>query len=97
MLDEAVAADAVLSWRAAVAAGTPLWVSWSCSPGVGVPCLVTCAMCPRIGPGGVGGWQVGDMWELCGSDPKKRFTWDMLRNDNLGFGGGFQPRARYDR
>lgn len=37
------------------------------------------------------------MWQLCGSDPERRFTWDMANNDNHVFGGGFQPRARYDR
>lgn len=36
------------------------------------------------------------MWQLCGADPEKRFTWDMANNDNLVF-DGFQPRARYDR
>ncbi len=40
--------------------------------------------------------QAGDMWQLCGADPEKRFTWDMANNDNLVF-DGFQPRARYDR
>lgn len=41
--------------------------------------------------------QVGDVWQLCGSDTNDRFTWDMAKNDNLEFGNGFQPRARYDR
>ncbi|CAN0008927.1 unnamed protein product [Ectocarpus sp. 4 AP-2014] len=41
--------------------------------------------------------EAGDMWQLCGADPERRFTWDMANNDNLVFGGGFQPRARYDR
>lgn len=37
------------------------------------------------------------MWQLCGADTERRFTWDMMKNDNHVFGGGFQPRARYDR
>lgn len=37
------------------------------------------------------------MWQLCGADPKLRFTWDMANNDNHAFEGGFKPRARYDR
>ncbi|CAN0408433.1 unnamed protein product [Pylaiella littoralis] len=41
--------------------------------------------------------EAGDMWQLCGADPERRFTWDMAKNDNHVFGGGFQPRARYDR
>ncbi|CAM9604760.1 unnamed protein product, partial [Ectocarpus fasciculatus] len=41
--------------------------------------------------------EAGDMWQLCGADPERRFTWDMANNDNHVFGGGFQPRARYDR
>ncbi|CAM9457247.1 unnamed protein product [Scytosiphon promiscuus] len=41
--------------------------------------------------------EAGDMWQLCGADPERRFTWDMTKNDNHVFGGGFQPRARYDR
>ncbi|CAM9355971.1 unnamed protein product, partial [Hapterophycus canaliculatus] len=41
--------------------------------------------------------EAGDVWQLCGADPERRFTWDMVRNDNHVFGGGFQPRARYDR
>ncbi|CAM9599777.1 unnamed protein product [Laminaria digitata] len=41
--------------------------------------------------------QAGDMWQLCGGNPDLRFTWDMLNNDNHVFGGGFKPRARYDR
>ena len=41
--------------------------------------------------------KAGDMWQLCGADPDQRFTWDMQKNDNHVFGGGFQPRARYDR
>eukprot|EP00752_Nemacystus_decipiens_P005954 g5377.t1 len=41
--------------------------------------------------------EAGDMWQLCGADPDQRFTWDMQKNDNHVFGGGFQPRARYDR
>lgn len=41
--------------------------------------------------------KAGDMWQLCGADPARRFTWDMANNDNHVFGGGFQPRARYDR
>lgn len=41
--------------------------------------------------------KAGDMWQLCGADPDQRFTWDMAKNDNHVFGGGFQPRARYDR
>eukprot|EP00903_Cladosiphon_okamuranus_P013082 g12203.t1 len=41
--------------------------------------------------------EAGDMWQLCGADPDQRFTWDMAKNDNHVFGGGFQPRARYDR
>lgn len=41
--------------------------------------------------------KAGDMWQLCGADPARRFTWDMAKNDNLDFGGDFQPRARYDR
>lgn len=41
--------------------------------------------------------KVGDVWQLCGGNPNLRFTWDMAENDNLVFGGGFKPRARYDR
>ncbi|CAM9429125.1 unnamed protein product [Sphacelaria rigidula] len=39
--------------------------------------------------------QSGDMWQVCGADSEHRFTWDLLKNDNLVL--GFQPRARYDR
>ena len=41
--------------------------------------------------------KVADVWEVCGADPARRFTWDTQKNDNRVFDGGFKPRARYDR
>ncbi|XP_065641651.1 tyrosyl-DNA phosphodiesterase 2 isoform X1 [Hydra vulgaris] len=37
-----------------------------------------------------------DAWESAGKDSSKRFTWDVLLNDNKSFQGKY-PRARYDR
>ena len=36
-----------------------------------------------------------DAWERCGKDAEKKFTWDLARNDNKSFGGGFKPRCRF--
>uniref|UniRef100_A0A1E1XDE0 Tyrosyl-DNA phosphodiesterase 2 n=1 Tax=Amblyomma aureolatum TaxID=187763 RepID=A0A1E1XDE0_9ACAR len=40
---------------------------------------------------------VEDVWEACGSDPELRYTWDMMCNDNLDFGGRNNARLRFDR
>ena len=43
-------------------------------------------------PGGV-----VDVWEACGSDRTKQFTWDLKNNDNLNWPYSSRPQARYDR
>ncbi len=45
---------------------------------------------------GLGGLPEGvfDLWELTGSRPECRYTWDLTRNDNLVMPGNF--KARWD-
>lgn len=38
-----------------------------------------------------------DIWESCGQRKEVRYTWDMIRNDNVTWNGRFKPRCRFDR
>lgn len=38
-----------------------------------------------------------DMWEITGERPEAKYTWDLIKNDNLEWGGKFKPRCRFDR
>lgn len=47
--------------------------------------------------GGLPG-SIQDVWAECGSDPGSCYTWDMMCNDNLDFGGKkVTARLRFDR
>ena len=38
-----------------------------------------------------------DLWEVTGKRPEAKFTWDLMRNDNLAWEKKFKPRCRFDR
>ncbi|XP_052249406.1 tyrosyl-DNA phosphodiesterase 2-like isoform X2 [Dreissena polymorpha] len=38
-----------------------------------------------------------DIWEITGKRPEAKFTWDLMRNDNLRMPNRFKPRCRFDR
>ena len=40
---------------------------------------------------------ISDAWILSGSDPMRKFTWDMTQNDNKEFNGKWKPKCRFDR
>ncbi|XP_071496092.1 tyrosyl-DNA phosphodiesterase 2-like [Diadema antillarum] len=41
---------------------------------------------------------VADLWEVCGSDSRSKYTWDTAENDNLSWGEGrSRPKLRFDR
>ncbi|ESP03592.1 hypothetical protein LOTGIDRAFT_205031 [Lottia gigantea] len=52
---------------------------------------------PEIGKANGIPENVKDLWEVTGKRPEAKFTWDMIRNDNLEFGGKFKPKCRFDR
>jgi endonuclease/exonuclease/phosphatase family metal-dependent hydrolase len=41
--------------------------------------------------------KISDAYIQAGADEKKKFTWDMKRNDNLKVDWEFRPASRYDR
>ena len=38
-----------------------------------------------------------DLWEVTGKRQIAKFTWDLMRNDNLEWDKKFKPRCRFDR
>ncbi|XP_014664518.1 PREDICTED: tyrosyl-DNA phosphodiesterase 2-like [Priapulus caudatus] len=40
---------------------------------------------------------ISDLYEVTGSRPECKYTWDTNRNDNCIFPGKFKPRCRFDR
>ena len=40
---------------------------------------------------------VYDVWEITGKRDVAKFTWDVVRNDNLDWSLPFRPRCRFDR
>ena len=40
---------------------------------------------------------VFDLWEVTGKRQIAKFTWDLMRNDNLEWEKKYKPRCRFDR